>query len=527
MSPVRTTKAGTPAPAPAPAEVLRGLLAMLTTIDQSAFRLSAESNPEVHAAVARDLAAADMAIYQLRDDASELLYHGEIAGVTRAPVADPADQEFFLCSHPSAQQVVAIRTGAVRQLVERLQVEVTWRPGQPGGAAGKRRRGRLISVAALPEALAQQTFPEAKALAIALADGPKLRRWKPVAGDIALWHHVDRATLQTKLNGGPLLDWLGLPSTVESLQEELRRAGLPAVLLLHVAIAGSLELAERNRLYVTVAVDDLLAAIGWKPRSTLERERMRRQVWRWLAMFDAAQIIGRRPGKYRDPDTKQEVDLQSIDALIRITGQRKPAQLAFDASVPPLEVTYAAGPWIEQWRGNHAILTYFGDVRRLATIPAGKPSGTWAQAIGLALHQRWRERSAYADVHHVGGDKALTVCFGTFTRRDLFDLFSPDPSADDVLGGHDPKRARAYWKDAIALLKQQGVVGYYKELGALPDKRQGWRDAWLDQELDIRPTEEGKQATAEIAKRSRTVRQSQAKRKARARQLALTEAGAA
>ena len=302
-----------------------------------------------------------------------------------------------------------------------------WPPTGPGGGASGRVLRERPATDYVPQLLPQQTFPEAKALAIGMADGPKLRRWKPVEGEIALWHQAEKAALKTKIGGPQLLDWLGAPATVESLREELRQAGLPSVLLLHTVLGASLERAEKNRLYVTVAVDDLITAIGWTPRSALERERRRRQVWRWLAILDSCQVIGQRPGKYRDPDTKREIDLTSLDALIRITGQRKPAQLAFDHSAPPLEVTYVAGPWIERWRGQRHILTYFGDVRKLAAIPAGKPSGAWAQAIGLALQQKWRERASYAQERHVGQDKHLTVDFGTFTRRELLDLFPPNP----------------------------------------------------------------------------------------------------
>ena len=371
-------------------------------------------------------------------------------------------------------------------------------------------------------AVSQQTFAEAKALAVALADGRKLRRWKPVEGELALWHQADKARFQTKITGGPLLDLLGLPHTADNLRKELQHAGLPAVLLLHVVIAGALERAERNSLYVTVKTDDLITAIGWKPRSTVERETMRQRVWRWLAMFDAARVIGRRVGTYRDQDTKKEVlDLASIAALIKVMGQRKPAQFAFDDSAPPVEVTYAAGPWIEQWRGDHRILTYFGDVRHLASIPAGKPSGAWAQAIGLALNQQWRERSSYAQVKHVGEDKALTVDFGTFTRRDLLDLFPPEPGLDDVLSGEHPQRAREYWQDAIGILKRDVIISYYKEHDTVPGSRKGWQRAWLNQPLDIRPSEEGKQAAAEIATRSQVSRRARAKRKASRNQEAL------
>jgi len=36
--------------------------------------------------------------------------------------------------------------------------------------------------------------------------------------------------------------------------------------------------------------------------------------------------------------------------------------------------------------------------------------------------------------------------------------------------------------------------------------QQGWAREWLDQELDVRPDEEGKAAVAEIAERARRVR---------------------
>jgi hypothetical protein len=87
----------------------------------------------------------------------------------------------------------------------------------------------------------------------------------------------------------------------------------------------------------------------------------------------------------------------------RLALARKPEQssavneqLSYDPGQPPVAITYNAGPWIQQWRGNHRVLSYFGDVRKFAALPAGKPSGAWAQAIGLALQQWWREKSALA-----------------------------------------------------------------------------------------------------------------------------------
>jgi hypothetical protein len=56
---------------------------------------------------------------------------------------------------------------------------------------------------------------------------------------------VRGSVLETKLVSHPLLDWLGMPNTVESLRAELRRAGLPAVLLLHVDIGTALGQTDR------------------------------------------------------------------------------------------------------------------------------------------------------------------------------------------------------------------------------------------------------------------------------------------
>jgi hypothetical protein len=371
-----------------------------------------------------------------------------------------------------------------------------------------------VSTLPLPTRIPQSTFQEAKTLAMAIADGPMLRRWTPIEGEIAWRHAVRDSPLETKLVGTTLLAWLGLPNTLDSLRREIQSAGLPALLMLHVVLGTALDKILANRAHVTVSIDQLVAAIGWEPRSTAERMRMRHRVWRWLALFDATLIIGHRDGKWRDPDTHDVLDLRSRDALIRITGRRDPAQLAFDESIPPLEVSYVAGPWLEKLRGDRRVLADFGNVRKLAAIKAGKPSGAWAQAIGLALQQRWRERASYAEIARVGEDHSLTIRTKPFTRRELLDLFPPMPTVDEVLGGPNPARAKGYWTDAIRLLKDEGIVTYCRELATLPSKRQGWAGDWLEQPLDIRPADEEKAAIAEIATRAQARRRATRRRRA-------------
>jgi hypothetical protein len=103
---------------------------------------------------------------------------------------------------------------------------------------------------------------EAKALAIATADGPTLRRWTPIEGEVAWRHAVKDSPLETKLVGTTLLGWIGLPNTLESLRQEIQGAGLPALLMLHVVLGAALDPILANRAHVTVSLDQLVAAIG-------------------------------------------------------------------------------------------------------------------------------------------------------------------------------------------------------------------------------------------------------------------------
>jgi hypothetical protein len=251
---------------------------------------------------------------------------------------------------------------------------------------------------------------------------------------------------------------------------------------------------------VRVTLDDLIAAIGWDPRSPAEREEQRHTIWRWLLVIQSMFVIGQRRGTYRDPHTRKKVDLTSRDPLIIVTGQLVPPERVLDPAAMPLVVTIAPGEWLQRWRGRRDILAYFGDVRRLAAIPAGKPSGAWAQAIGRALQQTWRERAHDAVTARVGEEKKRTVRLPTVTRRQLLDTFPPSPTVQEILDGPNPKRAQTYWDEAIKLLRTKRVIGRYREVGMPRGGRQGWKDVWLDQSLDIRPKGEDIDAVFEIAR---------------------------
>jgi len=232
-------------------------------------------------------------------------------------------------------------------------------------------------------------------------------------------HSIPGQPMHVRLSpSSMLLAWWSGPPTHERLRAELKEAGAPAVLLAHVAVAL---LLERGK--VTVSLAELRHAIGWTRReSDIVHDQLQR-VWRMLLLVGSMPVIGKRNETYRDKRTRKTMNLVSEDPLLVVRGLRRDDDPG-EATDIPHDVALDAGAWIDQYRGNRAILTDFGDVLQLARIPAGKPSGAWAQSVGLALNQRWRERSASATVATVGEDSHQTIRFRQPFTRDGVPTFS-------------------------------------------------------------------------------------------------------
>ncbi len=336
----------------------------------------------------------------------------------------------------------------------------------------------------LPVNLPQQTFIEARRVAQALADGPRLLGWESITGEVGLRHVKSDMPIQPRIILKNVeSDW-SLPSNCEQLRKELENLEQPSLLLLNVAIGAVLQ-----RPQTTASIDELISYIGWQPRSHQERLKMRRKIWRWMLLFDSISIHGKRPGKYQDKFNDKEVDIVSMDALIKVIGRRF-VKDSFNGQTKeiPLEITWVAGHWLEQWRGDPEILNYFGDLSKIAAIATGKASGAWAQSIGLALHQFWRERAG-SNVFDIAKRNQLTNTKKLFTRIELLSLFRCEPWVESLLKSDKPIRAKHYWQEAIRKLKfEAGIIGYYKELDPVPNTRKAWRDVWFkEQKLDIRP----------------------------------------
>jgi hypothetical protein len=369
---------------------------------------------------------------------------------------------------------------------------------------GRPRRG----LAAVP----QQTWPEFEAVVFGVVrDGrtpsTKGTLWLEVPGEVALTHKPPGSALSLRLGASavddPLKDYAPLVATsYEDLRGLLAtHAGQRTAYLLNYALALA---ASNEPGHVTVSIDELVGVSGPRPRSEGERLQRRRETWEGLRLFAHIAVYGRRVS-YENAGEM----LRTAGPLIAFTERADEGQLSLDGAEPPREITYVAGPWLERLAtADPGLLPYFGDVLALAQQSDRRASYVWEKAIAWALGQRLRVNAKDAKESRQGMDKdgaakASKLQTRDFTRRDLLDYLNPEPHYADVLASPHPHRAVTYWDDAVALLKQHGVVGSgrgdYVEHGPAPWRKpkdwpkgkpfkpQGWQDAWLEQKFTIRP----------------------------------------
>jgi hypothetical protein len=236
-----------------------------------------------------------------------------------------------------------------------------------------------------------------------------------------------------------------------------------------------------------IDLNDLGEMIGCDPRSTADREAMRKRVFGYLEWQSRQFVVGARNVPYYDKQTRKEINTNLSAPIFTIVTRQDPAQLVMFGPGIPARVEVAI--MNEQWR---ALLTH-PDVRqflplgeRLGGIPPGQPSGAWARAIGVELFRFWRRNSKL--------DRKPT-------RRELL-LTRPLSVADpqEILDSTNPARARTYWHQAMNILAEKGLVergnkanGDITEVERTPEMqmeglpRKGWQEKWLDEQVDIRP----------------------------------------
>jgi hypothetical protein len=365
-----------------------------------------------------------------------------------------------------------------------------------------------------PYALPQHTFPEARTFFQALSDGPTLRWWTKAESGGIMIHAIPDWPLQTKFDPSILPDIWGRqrPQTSLEMQAWLQKAGPDAVLIVQMALGCALTRPKRP-----IEIDWLVNSV-FDPRSRAERNEYRVWVWDILRVAATMAPYGTRYGKWRDKYSRRDLDVYIQDPLLRLGPEIKPVQPALFPDDVPIAVGFDGGYWLERFRGNEQVLSYFGNILQIAKIPGRKVAGAWARVIALNLNQWWRDQSKTANPRthsRIGPDglerKVVTAQYRpkdskVLTRRKLLlGVYRPGPRHDleAILKSDRPGRAKNYWKDAVRTLKRSGFVVYYRECKPLEVARKGWQAEWLDQPLDIRPCKTGTEHSLAIAEAKR------------------------
>lgn len=369
------------------------------------------------------------------------------------------------------------------------------------------------------------TFPPLDALRLGLSDHLG-RYWSKRPGE-GIVHNRDKADFRVSyVDPGR--------SLAEHLQALACYGGLETAMLAGVLTLHALQHDGEAR-----AIDDGLAEIGWDRRRGQSRDDARRWFAQAALFMNGCNVTGSGWGKFKGVDCSSRGPLFTTTIL-----DPEQAPLAGIGETVPLAFKVRAEDFLQAVRNEPAALHYCGTLAALAGIPRGKPGGYWAAAIGMALLQRWRELAPQSKTTrgHVGEENRLTLRMQPITRRYLLTTYLPGPreegeeaerhegeedaedrrppSVFDVLASNDPGRAKRYWAQALAYLRQAGILAsddpkVYGTGKPLP--RYGWGEVWLDEPLNLRPSAELAEALAGINREAGAVRRAEARRRNRTR----------
>jgi hypothetical protein len=232
--------------------------------------------------------------------------------------------------------------------------------------------------------------------------------------------------------------------------------------------------------------DDVLKKIGWYPQTTRERRAMHARIWEFVRFGERAQIVGKRTTKYNNPSTGEEIDTTIHGAIWRIFKTETPNKRMPGASPEiPVRAEIAVSKELTELLTSPKTAQYLHGAEILGAIAGGKPAGAWARVIGLALASFWRRNPRES-------------ISGTIrpTRRELLDHYAAKVAPyEEILTSDKPGRVIEYWCGALQVLADAGFIERGGEAAisakamraALP--RQNWKDAWLDQTINIEPSE--------------------------------------
>ncbi len=229
--------------------------------------------------------------------------------------------------------------------------------------------------------------------------------------------------------------------------------------------------------------DDVIKQIGWEPQTTKERREMHAKIWEFVRYGERAHIIGKRTIPYKDPITGEEINTEIHGAAWRVLDKEVPISSLYSALDVPVRAEIILSKELTALITDPKTAQYLEMGEALGAIPGGKPSGAWARVVGMALMSFWRRKPR----------ETLTATLKP-TRRELLDHYAAKIKPyDEVLRSSNPGRVIEYWCGALGILADQEIIAREGEAkrtakevrAALP--RQGWRDAWLNETVDIWP----------------------------------------
>jgi hypothetical protein len=353
-----------------------------------------------------------------------------------------------------------------------------------------------------PEVVPAQTSEEIKYGLRAITDGKTLQNWTRSPFETACIHAIPGAPFEIKLFTNEDTE------THETLEAIIKEFSSPVAALFCQFIFNSVLIHERAHL----ELDSLIRELGFEVRTAADRQKHRARVFDWIQALSRLGCFGERHKPYRDSFTNKKEKIYSKGRYIYLGDPYFTDEQLSNKEKVPTAQTIIAGDWAEQYRGNRKILQDIGNIRRLVGLPVEQGRGEWALSIALTLLQYWREESASAVIGTVGNDKKPTPRFKKLiTRRKLLYTFQPTKFAvDKILKRQNAKRdALDFWNGAFGLLDEREFFAHkgkskFEKESDLPLRN--WQNAWLDEELDIRPRSEARENVFEMIKNVETAK---------------------
>jgi hypothetical protein len=221
---------------------------------------------------------------------------------------------------------------------------------------------------------------------------------------------------------------------------------------------------------VRIGFAELLHLEGKTRLGQREREERARAYDAVFRIFAAWKPVGVR--NWYDPVTRKSRVIHEPAPLLVYQGPFYDQNPLPGMYSYPLGFTFTDSTTTKEYRKDPTRCHAFGVLKALAEIPAGKVAGDWAKSIGMFATAHIRRNAK-----HSGST-------GRIKRGTLLTRYAPLNDPEAILRGNNPARAKQYWKDAISILKDQGIFAEVTEPPA-SSSRKGWAEKWLDETVTI------------------------------------------